>query len=262
MSIQYSGTSGDFLSDTIAYSAPYDMTLACRFNRQGATGSNQTLVSIQNDSAKLIMIGYNKTVTVGCFAATSQSFIGFRYADSSITVSNNTWDVCMGTFDSNTNREIYHSTAHVTDTQSGSYADSNNVLRVGQRDGTNFPADAKIHEVGVWSDDLDQQNYDTMNSGASMLFVRPDIMLAYYPFWNDAVLTGKYRNQEYIGGHILSVNGTAPSVIDECPRVWYPSWHQQLFAIAAADTISVDMWQRHGAIPVSYIMKKYGIQPY
>lgn len=92
--------------------------------------------------------------------------------------------------------------------------------------------DGLIAEVAVWIGDIGAAGFATLNKGFSPLFVRPDLLVCYFPLFGEGA-----TERDRISGLTGTIEGTVAKA--NHPRIIYPTGYQTARISAATTSTSV-----------------------
>lgn len=207
--------SSDYLEYAGAASTALPVTMACWVAPDLATA--EVAVSLSTATA-LNSVSLQITAT-GVLRARSSTTGGVAAsADTTATVTANTWAHIAGVFTSTTSRTAYidGGNAVTNATSNNPSASSFNTTNIGVRYETtraNFFG-GEIAEVGIWSVALTAAEIASLAKGVSPLMIRPASLISYWP------LIGKTSPEIDLHGRLeMTVNGTTAA---DHPRIYMP----------------------------------------
>lgn len=208
--------STDYLEYAGAARAALPVTMACWVNAD-LVGADAAVSLSTATALNSISIQLTNTGVLRARSSTTGGVVAS--ADTTATVSANTWAHIAGVFTSNTSRTAYIDGGNaVTNTTSNNpSASSFNTTNIGVRYETSRANyfGGEIAEVGIWSVALTAAEIASLAKGVSPLMIRPASLISYWP------LIGQTSPEIDLHGRFeMTVSG---AVAAEHPRVYMPS---------------------------------------
>jgi hypothetical protein len=228
--------SADYLLSTTVPVSGYLFTMAC-WVYVNSLATSPYVFQFGNSGDAASRLGLH-IETSGALSGSTRNGANTRTWTTTATLSTGTWNHIQATFSSETTVECWLngvSTGSYVSAVDATFASFNRVcLGALPRSTISNFLNGYIAEAAIWNSGLAGGSAAMLTAGMSPLFVRPDLLVAYWPLHGRGGAGG--NEESWVGAGSVMSQTSSPGVVDH-PRIIYPRSRRQSFVPGAAATL-------------------------